>query len=114
MTDAECGIDGFCSMNQEDTYPLDGDGIGDACFLCESDFDLDSDVDGTDAALFKDDFGRSIFINPCENGALCAGDFDCDQDVDGTDAALFKEDFGRSPYQNPCPAAVVGDWCNYI
>ncbi len=114
MTDAECGIDGFCSMNQEDTYPVDGDGIGDACFLCESDFDLDSDVDGTDAALFKEDFGRSLFINPCENGSLCTGDFDCDQDVDGTDAALFKEDFGRSPYQNPCPAAVAGDWCNYL
>jgi hypothetical protein len=71
-------------------------------------------VDGTDASLFKDDFGRSIFINPCESGDLCTGDFDCDQDVDGTDASLFKEDFGRSPYQNPCPASVSGDWCNYM
>ena len=114
MTDAECSLDGFCSMNQEDTYPVDGDGIGDACFLCESDFDLDSDVDGSDASLFKEDFGRSIFFNPCDNGNLCTGDFDCDHDVDGSDATLFKEDFGRSAYQNPCPDSVAGDWCDYL
>ena len=67
MDDDECGIDGFCSMNQEDTYPPESNGIGDACFLCESDFDYDSDVDGTDTALFKEDFGRSnIFLPPAK------------------------------------------------
>ena len=32
---------------------------------CEGDFDYDGDCDGTDAARFKLDFGRSIFENPC-------------------------------------------------
>ena len=32
---------------------------------CEGNFDCDQDVDGTDAAVFKSDFGRSPFLNPC-------------------------------------------------
>jgi hypothetical protein len=32
---------------------------------CEGDFDYDRDVDGTDAAIFKSDFGRSGLINVC-------------------------------------------------
>ena len=32
---------------------------------CEGDFDYDGDCDGTDAARFKQDFGRSVFENPC-------------------------------------------------
>lgn len=32
---------------------------------CEGNFDYDKDVDGGDAALFKSDFGRSPFSNPC-------------------------------------------------
>ncbi len=32
---------------------------------CEGNFDCDQDVDGTDAAVFKEDFGRSAFKNPC-------------------------------------------------
>ena len=32
---------------------------------CEDNVDLDYDVDGTDAAKFKEDFGRSQFSNPC-------------------------------------------------
>ena len=32
---------------------------------CEDNVDLDYDVDGTDAAVFKQDFGRSGFNNPC-------------------------------------------------
>jgi len=32
---------------------------------CEGDFDYDGDVDGTDAAVFKSDFGRSGLINAC-------------------------------------------------
>ena len=98
--------------DQEDTYPPGGNGIGDACD-CEGNFDCDEDVDGTNAATFKADFGRSLMNNPCESGEPCNGDFDCDNDCDGTDAALFKSDFGRSSFNNPCPACVVGDWCGY-
>ena len=32
---------------------------------CEGDFDCDQDVDGTDAAVLKSDFGRSEFLFPC-------------------------------------------------
>ena len=32
---------------------------------CEGDFDYDQDVDGSDAAVFKEDFGRSPFDEPC-------------------------------------------------
>ena len=110
-SDIDCGIDGFCSMNQEDT---DEDGLGDACDFCEGDFVCDLDVDGLDAATFKLDFGRSTFLDPCTNDSLCHGDFECDHDVDGTDAARFKEDFSRSPlHPNPCPPCEVGIWCLY-
>ena len=110
-SDIDCGIDGFCSMNQEDT---DEDSIGDACHFCEGDFQCDLDVDGLDAATFKQDYGRSIFLNPCTNNSLCNGDFDCDNDCDGTDAARFKADFSRNPlHPNPCPPCEVGIWCVY-
>ena len=43
--------------------------------FCEGNFDCDQDVDGTDAAVFKQDFGRSPFSNPCptcqENPCPC-------------------------------------------
>jgi hypothetical protein len=32
---------------------------------CNGNFDCDEDVDGSDAAVFKSDFGRSGFKNPC-------------------------------------------------
>ena len=41
---------------------------------CEGDFNCDGDVDGTDASLFKSDFGRSSMQNPCpacEAGEWC-------------------------------------------
>ena len=38
--------------------------------ICEGNYDGDSDVDGTDASVFKSDFGRSSFSNPCPP---CAG-----------------------------------------
>jgi hypothetical protein len=107
-----CGVGGICSMNQEDTSPTQGNGIGDACD-CEGNFDCDNDCDGTDASTFKVDFGRSEFNNLCEDDDPCNGDFDCDGDCDGTDAAGFKFDFGRSSFNNPCPACEVGAWCNY-
>jgi hypothetical protein len=92
-----CGNGGTCSMNQEDTFPPQGNGLGDACD-CEGDFDCDGDCDGTDASKFKVDFGRSAFENPCKSSETCNGDFDCDGDCDGTDAAVFKLDFGRSTF----------------
>ncbi len=113
ITDRACGVDGMCSMNQEDTYPPQGNGIGDAC-ECEGNFNCseDDDCDGSDAATFKIDFGRSIFKDPCTNELICNGDFDCDVDVDGTDAALFKSDFGRSSFSNPCP--MCEDCCRVV
>ena len=32
---------------------------------CEGNFDYDQDVDGSDASVFKNDFGRSPFDHPC-------------------------------------------------
>jgi len=49
----------------------DGDGTkadmiaADNLTYCEGNFDQDADVDGGDAALFKSNFGRSGFKNPC-------------------------------------------------
>ena len=97
---------------QEDSSPPGGNNCGDAC-ECEGNFDGDQDCDGTDAATFKADFGRSSFSNPCNNAPKCNGDFDCDEDCDGTDAATFKSDFGRSPFSNPCPACETVPWCTY-
>jgi hypothetical protein len=118
-TDGDC-IGDTCDTDpfvydpaQPDTYPPLGNDIGDSC-ECEGDFDCDGDCDGTDAAKFKADFGRSTFKNPCETSSPCNGDFDCDNDCDGADAALFKADFGRSEFNNPCPACVVGIWCKYV
>ena len=113
MNNDDCGESGFCSTNQEDTYPPGGDGIGDACALCEADFGCDGDVDGSDASTFKADFGRNSFQRPCIAGDTCNGDFNCDGDVDGTDTSLFKQDFGRSSMQSPCPACEAGEWCSY-
>jgi len=33
--------------------------------LCAGDFDCDGDCDGSDAAMFKSDFGRTLLSNPC-------------------------------------------------
>jgi hypothetical protein len=114
--DSVCGDVDNCSNttnpNQEDAYPPQGNEIGDAC-ECESDFDCDGDVDGSDATTFKLYFGRNPLFYPCDEINPCRGDFDCDGDSDGTDAGLYKEDFGRNEFNNPCPDCIVGDWCSY-
>ncbi len=74
---------------QEDTYPPQGNGIGDACD-CEADFMCDGDVDGSDASMFKFHFGRNAAHYPCTALDPCRGDFSCDGDVDGTDAATIQ------------------------
>ena len=59
---------------------------------CQSDFDCDNDVDGSDLAVFEADFGRT----DCDAGESCEGDFDSDGDIDGSDLAVFAADFGRT------------------
>ena len=110
ICDYEDNRPGNYNPQQEDSYPPQGNGCGDAC-ECEGNFDGDDDCDGTDAFEFKPNFGRSPFQNPCESGNPCNGDFTCDGDVDGADAFTFKEDFGRSSFQNPCPDCVTVPWC---
>ena len=124
MIDADNDIDGdiICgdvdncpnhfNPNQFDSYPPETNNCGDAC-ECEGNFDGDEDVDGTDASMFKTDFGRGGYVNPCSETTPCKGDFLCDGDVDGADAALFKADFGRGGYVNPCPYCSVNPWCVY-
>jgi hypothetical protein len=97
---------------QEDTYPPQGNGIGNEC-ECEGNFDCDRDVDGTDTATFKADSGRNSINRRCTNTDPCDGDFTCDGDVDGSDTALFKSDAGRNSVNKPCPTCVVGPWCSY-
>ena len=64
---------------------------------CDGDFDGDSDVDGSDLAVFAADFGRTN----CATSPPCKGDFDSDGDVDGSDLAVFAADFGRTD----CPTS---------
>ena len=115
IADQACGVDGICSMNQEDSFPPQGNGIADAC-ECEGNFNSyeDDDVDGSDASIFKADFGRGGYNSPCIDSEPCNGDFDCDSDVDGSDGAVFKADFGRGGFNSPCPPCVEGvEWCVY-
>ena len=95
---------------------------------CEGNFDCDQDVDGTDAAVFKTDFGRSPFSNPCPacnpcpynmidcgikcvdpltDGDFCGVDSDC---LGGTVCGATEkcvvgvcEDVGGNVYQAPVP-----------
>jgi len=117
-SDTICGNVDNCptapNEGQLDSYPPQGNGIGDTCD-CEGNFNcsIDQDVDGSDAAIFKADFGRNVLMNTCTAISPCDGNFSCDSDVDGSDASLFKQDFGRSQIKNQCPACKVGPWCVY-
>ena len=86
--------------------------FGAASTGCDGNFDADEDVDGSDLAVFKIDFGRNGWNNPCEAGAACNGDFDCDGDVDGTDVVGIKADFGRNVWNNACPQETAAE-CSY-
>ena len=98
--------------DQEDTYPPQGNAIGDACD-CEGNFDCDSDVDAQDLSTFLADFGRGMYATVCDGGNPCNGDFACDGDVDSVDVAAMLEDFGRGRYANPCPTCSGTEWCVY-
>jgi hypothetical protein len=98
---------------QEDTYPPQGNGIGDAC-ECEADLNCDGGVNVKDVEFFLRDFKkRTRLNNPCTNKNPCVGDFDCDGDVDDVDKTLFQSDFGRGKHNNPCPDHERGMWCVY-
>ena len=99
--------------DQEDTYPPQGNGIGDACD-CEGDFNSDGSVDALDLGLFSQELGkRTLPTNPCTNENPCNGDFDCNGAVDEADKALFSADFGRAKNRNPCPPREEEVWCSY-
>ena len=57
---------------------------------CQSDFDGDGYVYGSDLVVFAEDFGRTDCSGDCEGG------FDPDGDVDGSDLVTFIVDFGRT------------------
>ena len=119
--------------DQEDTYPPDGNGCGDAC-ECEGDFDGDGDVDDDDIANFQASMGRFMIYRPCAicisgssipypatNGCQtdadcgvggecaanpsdpCYGDFDCDGDVKDGDIDVFQADMYRTDCPTGCP-----------
>ena len=98
--------------DQEDTYPPGGNDRGNICD-CEGDFNCDGDVDGGDSTIFKEDFGRSAFNDPCTSLHPCNGDFNCDHNVDSNDVIKFNEDFGRNLFNKPCPPCEVGEYCTY-
>jgi len=110
IPDSEDNCPNTPNQEQTDSYPPGGNECGDAC-ECEGNFDGDDNQDGSDAALFKADFGRDTYNSPCSISESCNGNFDCDLDVDGTDAAKFKEDFGRDQYNSPCPSCPTEPWC---
>ncbi|RLC25845.1 MAG: hypothetical protein DRH93_00650 [Deltaproteobacteria bacterium] len=59
---------------------------------CDGDFNHDGDVDGSDLAVFKDDFGRT----DCGVPTTCPGDFDDDGDVAESELVRFAANFGRT------------------
>jgi hypothetical protein len=112
ISDSQDNCPNTPNSDQLDTFPPQGNGIGDACD-CECDFDCSGSVDATDLTSFLGDFGRSTFNNPCTNADPCNGDVDCNVNVDAADVNKLLDDFGRSQFNNPCPACEVGDWCVY-
>jgi hypothetical protein len=59
---------------------------------CAGNFNGDSVQDGSDLAIFVQQFGGT----DCAGGMYCDGDFDRDRDVDGSNLARFSADTGRT------------------
>jgi lysophospholipase L1-like esterase len=78
---------------------------------CRGDFDGDRDVDGSNVAVFAQDFGRM----DCSAGPPCEGDIHPlgapDGDVDEEDLMVFLLDFSRSdcPVRPPLNMFNIGD-----
>jgi hypothetical protein len=119
MADGDCGTNGLCSMNQEDT---DTDGVGDVCDNCPDDYNpgqKDDDGDGFGDACDDDNDGDGIpnnqdncqftpngpDIGTCVEGSsgTCMADDDCgtnglcstnqeDSDNDGVGDACDTDD----------------------
>ena len=135
--DGDCGVDGFCLMNQEDSNQ---NGIGDAC-ECEADLNTDDAVEGLDTLIYKAGYPRSYYLGvpcavciggsndgvKCLNDAECPGgdcgmhptdpclgDLNCDMQVNGFDTLKFKEDYPRTEHLNePCPHRPELPYCVY-
>ena len=62
---------GLSSVFNISDWAPNGDGVladalaADGITYCEGNFDQDGDVDGTDASVFKSNFGRGGYTNPC-------------------------------------------------
>ena len=70
-----CNGNEFCNVFAECGHSGNPCGAGTVCSegldtcitqtFCKGNFDFDKDVDGTDASVFKSNFGRSALQNPC-------------------------------------------------
>ncbi len=89
-TQSDCGVEGSCSMNQEDSYPPGGNGCGDAC-ECHADCNDDQNVDLSDLVIMKQQF-----IWDCTQHPSCEADCNYDNKVDLSDLVMMKGEFLRS------------------
>jgi len=81
-SDNDCGGPCMtCLMNQEDSYPEGGNGIGDACEWCYADLDGDGKVFPSDAMVLLGEWKRKD----------CSGETPCQADIDG-DGKVFPSD----------------------
>ena len=84
-SDTECieqwGSCWTCLINQEDNYPLEGNGTGDACEWCYTDFGGDGKVFPDDAMVLLGEWKRKD----------CSGENPCQADING-DGKVFPDD----------------------
>ena len=132
IVDYVCGLDGLCSMDQEDT---DNDGLGDLCDpdadgdgilndLDDCPFDPDNDIDNDDICGGVDNCPDHYNPdqldtyppggNGCGDACECLGDFDGSGDVGGFDAILFKENFLRKDCSELLPCSGDFDCDGFV
>ena len=92
-SDDMCELDQICQQNQEDTFPSEPNGVGDAC-ECYSDANCDSKIDIADLIALRSEF----FLSDCDIDP-CIADFNSDKQVDLSDLIILKLQFLR----NNCP-----------